>query len=87
MNESYQIDSVVAACFEVKAFRSILLVSHVVTMDSVYPGINICERGVHYLVLLVADCDVIPIPFWLQDEQLSRLGERDVLICIPIGDA
>ena len=55
MNESYQIDSVVAVCFAVKAFRSVLILSHMINMDSVDPVTSIIELGVHQLTLLVAD--------------------------------
>ena len=46
MNECHQINSIVAVCFAVEAFRSVLILSHVVDMDSVDPGTNIFECGI-----------------------------------------
>ena len=46
MNESHQINSVVVTRFAVEAFCSVLILSHVVDMDSVDLDTNIVERGV-----------------------------------------
>ena len=46
MNEYHQINGIVAVCFAIDAFCSVLILSHVVDMDSVDPGTNIFECGI-----------------------------------------